>query len=49
MRGLQGQAGQVGFLAGAFDASNVRDVRRITIPRGIALFFPVANGDCSTL
>jgi hypothetical protein len=46
---LQKQAGRVWFLAGAFHPSNVRDVRKILIPRGTALFFPVGNGDCSTL
>ncbi len=37
------QSGRVWFLAGVFGT----EVRNITIPSGIALFFPVVNTECS--
>ena len=42
---LQNQAGHVWFLVGTFGAC----ARDITIPKGTALFFPIGNGECSTL
>jgi len=41
---LVAQSGRVWFLAGVLGT----EVRSITIPSGIALFFPVANAECST-
>jgi hypothetical protein len=41
---LLAQNGNVWFLAGVFGAP---EVRNITIPSGIALFFPVVNAECS--
>src|SRR5262245_5336448 len=41
---LLAQNGTVWFLAGVFGAP---EVRTITIPSGIALFFPAANAECS--
>jgi hypothetical protein len=40
---LLAQSGPVWFLAGVFGT----EVRNITIPSGIALFFPVINAECS--
>jgi hypothetical protein len=40
---LVNQSGSVWFLAGVFGT----EVRDITIPSGIALFFPVLNAECS--
>lgn len=40
---LLDQSGRVWFLAGVFGT----EVRNITIPSGIALFFPVVNSECS--
>lgn len=42
---LQAQNGNVWFLAGVFGT----EVRNITIPSGVALFFPVVNTECSLL
>jgi hypothetical protein len=44
---LIGQSGPVVFLGGTFTGANL--VRTVTIPAGTALFFPVANVECSTL
>src|SRR5262245_65059189 len=41
---LQGQTDHVWFLAGVFGTEE----RSITIPVGTALFFPIANSECST-
>jgi hypothetical protein len=43
---LQAQTGSVWFLAGVVGSP---EKRSITIPSGIALFFPVANVECSNL
>ena len=43
---LQNQTGRVWFLAGVVGSP---EKRSITIPSGIALFFPVANVECSNL
>lgn len=43
---LQNQTGSVWFLAGVVGSV---EVRSITIPSGIALFFPVINVECSSL
>jgi hypothetical protein len=43
---LQGQMGHVWFLAGVVGSS---EERRITIPSGTALFFPIVNVECSTI
>jgi hypothetical protein len=40
---LQNQTGRVWFLAGVVGSV---EVRSITIPSGIALFFPVVNVEC---
>jgi hypothetical protein len=42
---LQAQSGRVWFIAGVFGT----EVRQISVPSGIALFFPVANAECSIL
>ena len=42
---LRDQSGPVWFLAGVFGT----EVRHITIPSGIALFFPVLNAECSII
>jgi len=52
-----GQSGKVFFLGGTFTAVPVsgpnevigRAVRDCTIPTGKAIFFPILNGECSTL
>lgn len=40
---LRGNSGDVWFLAGVFGV----ETRRITIPEGTALFFPIVNAECS--
>jgi len=44
----QGQSGHVWFLAGVINVSGTAE-RHVTIPTGKALFFPIANSDCSTV
>jgi hypothetical protein len=47
---LQNQTGSVWFLAGVVEfVAGSRENRSITIPSGIALFFPVINVECSSL
>ena len=44
----RGQIGPVWFLTGVFNSSGSA-TRDITVPSGKALFFPVLNGECSTV
>ena len=44
----RGQSGPVWFLGGVINVSGTA-VRYVTVPSGKALFFPVANVECSTL
>ena len=47
---LQHQTGSVWFLAGVLESvPGTRENRSITIPSGIALFFPIVNVECSNL
>lgn len=47
---LQAQTGSVWFLAGVDEFTpGDRENRSITIPSGIALFFPIVNVECSNL
>jgi hypothetical protein len=45
---LRGQSGRVWFLSAPPVTDGV-EVRRITIPAGTALFFPILNAECSTV
>jgi len=45
--GTVGQSGHVWFLGGTF--TGVNTTREITIPSGVALFFPVMDVECSTI
>jgi hypothetical protein len=45
--GTFGQSGPVWFLGGTF--TGVNTTREITVPAGIALFFPVMDVECSTI
>jgi hypothetical protein len=44
----QGQSGHVWFLAGVINVSGTAE-RHVTVPPGKALFFPIANTECSTV
>lgn len=51
----QNQSGSVWFLAGSFcpepplSCSNFVVTRNITVPNGVALFFPILDSECSTV